>query len=140
HQADRGAHRQQALTRHARDPRERHAQLLRQLNNLGGLVALNEPDSSYVLPRHGGGPLRLNRMTWRTPDTYQQAGIRRGTATSLQQDRGQPPEQHRWAVGEVLDDGKSRSVFEPDVRAAPAEQGGNRRRVHDPAPVAGALP
>src|SRR5439155_17533650 len=32
----------------------------------------------------------LNRMSWRTPDTYQQAGIRRGTATSLQQDRGQP--------------------------------------------------
>jgi hypothetical protein len=52
--ADRSAHRQQALPRHTGDRHERHAQLLGQLPNLGGIVALDETDSSYVPFRHGG--------------------------------------------------------------------------------------
>jgi hypothetical protein len=48
-QADRGAHRQQPLTRDARDRAQRQVQFLRQLHRLGRFVAIDQTDGSYVL-------------------------------------------------------------------------------------------
>jgi len=73
--------------RSVREVAERDAHLLGQLRQLHRVIALDETHSRYLLH---GGPLPCRMLLGGTPDTLPAARSQAGTATSLQQDSGQP--------------------------------------------------
>jgi hypothetical protein len=77
---------EQPLTHCARDLGQREGHFLGQAFQLSGLVRSRDGDDRYLLT-HRWSPSWV--VLGGTPDTYQMAGLRRGTTASLQQSLGQ---------------------------------------------------